>query len=163
MILSSPGVVLPVEERLVVEELCACAVDDLPAEGLVLQELEEVEAERVLDEADVGGPLPVLQVGEVVDELGVPEVAALRQKVEVVGVAQALHELQLDLEADALLLVGVGVHGRGAAGEGRHRGRRRGAGRGHRRRGDRGGVRGVGWKLQWGDPKFKTKRQENGN
>ena len=38
-----------------------------------------------------------LQVGEVVDELGVPEVAALRQEVEVVWVAQALHELQLDL------------------------------------------------------------------
>ena len=154
MILSSPGVVLPVEERLVVEELCACAVDNLPAEGLVLQELEEVEAERVLDEADVGGPLPVLQVGEVVDELGVPEVAALRQEVEVVGVAKALHELQLDLEADALLLVGVGVHGRGAAGERRHRGRC-GPGRGHRRRGDRGGVRRVGWKLQWGASKLK--------
>ena len=29
---------LPVEERLIVEELCAGAVYDLPAEGLVLQE-----------------------------------------------------------------------------------------------------------------------------
>ena len=117
-----------------------------------------MEAERVLDEADVGGPLPVLQVGEVVDELGVPEVAALRQEVEVVGVAEALHELQLDLEADALLLVGVGVHGRGAAGEGRHRGRRRGAGRGHRRRGDRGGVRGVGWILKWAHQTLKLRK-----
>ena len=52
---------LPVEEGLIVEELCACAVDDLLAEGLVLEELEEVQAQRVLDEPHVGGLLPVLQ------------------------------------------------------------------------------------------------------
>ena len=102
------------EERLVVEELCAGAVDHLLAEGLVLQELEKVQAQRVLDEPDVGGPLPVLQVGQVVDKLGVPEVAALGKEVEVVGVAQALHELQLDLEPDALLLLGLGIDGRSA-------------------------------------------------
>ena len=56
-----PSVVLPVEQRLVVEELGAGAVDHLLAEGLVLQELEKVQAQRVLDEPDVGGLLPVLQ------------------------------------------------------------------------------------------------------
>ena len=107
----------------------------------MLQELEKVQAQRVLDEPDVGGLLPVLQVGQVVDELGVPEVAALRQEVEVVGVAQALHELQLDLEPDALLLFGLGIHGR-SAGNGAYRGR--GSRRRHRGRGDCGRVRRVG-------------------
>ena len=52
---------LPVEQRLVVEELGARAVDDLLAEGLVLQQLEEVQAQRVLDELHVVRLLPVLK------------------------------------------------------------------------------------------------------
>ena len=52
---------LPVEEGLVVEELGARAVDDLLTEGLVLQQLEEVQAQRVLDELHVARLLPVLR------------------------------------------------------------------------------------------------------
>lgn len=108
-LLPFPRVGLPVEDGLVVQELGALSVDGLLPEGLVLQELKEVEADGILEELDVLGLLPVEQVLEVVDELGLLEVAALGQEVQVVGVSQALHELQLDLKSNALLLLRVRV------------------------------------------------------
>lgn len=74
---ASPGVVLPQEDGLVIDEFTALCVDDLPAEVLVLQEIEEVQTCGVLDEARVLGLLPVEQVLEIVDECLILEVASL--------------------------------------------------------------------------------------
>jgi hypothetical protein len=65
----------------------------------MLQKFQEVKAERVLEELDVGRLRPVaVQVLEVVDEAAVLEVAALRQKVEVVRVRQTLNKFQFNLK-----------------------------------------------------------------
>ena len=56
-----------------------------------------MQADGELDVLDVLRLLPVHEVAEIVDEVGLLEVAALGQEVQVVGVAQALNKLQLDL------------------------------------------------------------------
>ena len=71
------GVVVPVEDDLVVDELAALRRGQLPAKVLRLQQVEKVQTHRVLDELGVLRSLPVLQVVEVVDERLVLEVAAL--------------------------------------------------------------------------------------
>ena len=63
----------------------------------MLEQLQEVKADGELDVLDVLRLLPVHQVAQVVDEIGLLEVAALGQEVKVVGVTQALHKLELDL------------------------------------------------------------------
>lgn len=74
-----PRVVLPEQQLLVVDELGALTVDQLAPEVLVLEQVEEVQAHRVLKVLGVLGLLPVEQVLEVVDECGVLEVASLSQ------------------------------------------------------------------------------------
>ena len=56
-----------------------------------------MQADGELDVLDVLRLLPVHEVAEIVDEVGLLKVAALGQEVQVVGVAQALNKLQLDL------------------------------------------------------------------
>lgn len=72
-----PGVMLPEEHGLVVDELAALRVDDLPPKVLVLEQIEKVQTHGVLDEAGILGLLPVEQVFQVVDEGLVLEVASL--------------------------------------------------------------------------------------
>lgn len=57
-----PGVVLPEQHRLIIDELTALCVDDLSPEVLVLEEIQEVQTSGVFDEARVFGLLPVEQV-----------------------------------------------------------------------------------------------------
>jgi hypothetical protein len=63
----------------------------------VLQQLKEVQAHRILNVADILRLLPVLQVGQVVDEVVFFEEATLSQEVEIVGIAQTLNKLKLNL------------------------------------------------------------------
>lgn len=72
-----PGVVLPQENGLIVDEFATLRVDDFAAKVLVLQEIEEVQTGGVLDEARILRLLPVQQVLEVVDERLVLEISAL--------------------------------------------------------------------------------------
>lgn len=72
-----PRVVLPQQDGLIVDELAALCADDLAPKVLVLQQIEEVQAHRVLQIASVFRLLPVQQVLQVVDERRVFEVAAL--------------------------------------------------------------------------------------
>jgi len=78
------------------------SIDDFLSKSFMLQQLEEVQADWVFDVSDVLGAPPVLQVGEVVDEIAraLLEEAPLSQEVQIVGVSQALNELQLNLERD---------------------------------------------------------------
>ena len=104
--LGSPaGVVLPVQDHLVVQEPHTLPGHDLLPEGLVLEQLQEVETDGVLDVGHVGRLLPVHQVGEIVDEGGLLHVSSLSQEVKVVWVCERLDELQLDLEPELGLLV----------------------------------------------------------
>ena len=106
---------LPVVELLRVDVLHRLRIEELLPEPFALQEVEEGEAVRVGDVLGVLGPLPVLQVLQVVDEGGVLEVAALREPcavsgaqvdggrtVEILGVREALDELELHEEAGLL-------------------------------------------------------------
>lgn len=108
-------VMLPVVELLRVDVLHRLRIEELLPEPFALQEVEEGEAVRVGDVLGVLGPLPVLQVLQVVDEGGVLEVAALREPcavsgaqvdggrtVEILGVREALDELELHEEAGLL-------------------------------------------------------------
>lgn len=57
-----PGVVLPEKHGLVIDELAALRIDNLPAKVLVLQEVEEVQTGRVFNESCVLRLLPVQEV-----------------------------------------------------------------------------------------------------
>lgn len=70
---------LPVVELLRVDVLHRLRVEKLLPEPFALQEVEEGEAVRIGDVLGVLGPLPVLQILQVVDEGRVLEVAALRE------------------------------------------------------------------------------------
>ena len=54
---------------------------------------------RIFDEFDVCRFLPILQVLEIVNKIGLLEVATLSQEVEIIRVAQTLHEFQFSLES----------------------------------------------------------------
>jgi len=69
--------VLPLQNGLVVYELAALRVDDLPAEVFVLQQIEEVEAHWVHEVFRIVRLLPVLQILQVVDERLVLEKSTL--------------------------------------------------------------------------------------
>ena len=103
---------LPVQDDLVVQEPHTLPGHDLLPEGLVLEQLQEVETDRVLDVGHVGRLLPVHQVGEIVDEAGVLHVSSLGQEVKVVGVGEGLNKLQLHLEPQLGLLVTLRAVGR---------------------------------------------------
>ena len=98
---------LPVQDDLVVQEPHALPGHDLLPEGLVLEQLQEVETDGVLDVGHVGRLLPVHQVGEIVDEAGILHVSSLSQEVKVVRVGEGLDKLQLHLEPQLGLLVAL--------------------------------------------------------
>lgn len=98
---------LPVEQQLVFDEFGAGCVDDLRPESLVLQQLQQIQTLGILDERGILLVRPVEKVFQVVDKVGMFEVASLRQKVQVVWVGQALNEFQLDLEPSARLFLGL--------------------------------------------------------
>lgn len=71
------SIVVPVKDNLIVDKLAALCRGELTPKVLMLQEVQKVQTHRILDKLGVLGPLPVLQVLEVVDEGLVLEVAAL--------------------------------------------------------------------------------------
>lgn len=83
---SFAGVMLPVEKLLLVDELGALSVHQLLPEVLVLQQLQHVQAVRVLEKLCILGLLPVQQILQVVDVGSLSQEASLGQKVKVVWV-----------------------------------------------------------------------------
>lgn len=70
-------VVLPQQDRLVVDELATVRVDNLPSKVFVLEQIEEVQAHRILQVACVLGFLPVQQILQIVDESRILEESTL--------------------------------------------------------------------------------------
>ena len=104
---------------MVVQEASALAGDALAPERLVLQELQEVETDRVLQVGDIAWLFPILQVGQVVYEGRILHKSPLGEKVEIVWVSEALHELCFDLEPQLRLVVRLGLLGGGGCEAGR--------------------------------------------
>ncbi len=77
------------------EDLHQVRADNVLPELLRLQQLQALQRRaRVGQVLEVGRPAPLLQVVEVGDEARVREQLARGQVVEVVGVAESLHELR---------------------------------------------------------------------
>jgi len=102
---SSSCVVLPQKNRLVVDELAARSGDNLSPEFFALQQIEEIQAHRILEEFSEFRFLPVEQILQIIHEAWIFEEVALREKMQVVGIGETLHELQLNLKSQALLIV----------------------------------------------------------
>lgn len=100
-----PGVVLPVQQLLLIDELGTLSVDQLLPEVFVLQQLQHVQTVRILEELGVLRLLPVQQVLQVVDEWSLSQDTSLSKKVQVVWVGQTLDKLQLGLETIPGLLL----------------------------------------------------------
>ena len=60
---------------------------------------------RIFDKFDVCRFLPILQILEIVNKIGLLEVATLCQEVEIIGVAQTLHEFHFSLESKPLFFL----------------------------------------------------------
>ena len=91
-------VVLPMEYCLVVKEFSTLRIDDLFPECFVLKKLQKMKANWIFDKLNICGFLPVLQVLEVINEIGFLKVAALCQKIQIIWVPKTLHKFQLCLE-----------------------------------------------------------------
>lgn len=63
---TSPGIMLPQQHRLVVDELATLCVDNFSPEVFVLQEVQEVQACGVLEKSRVIRLFPVEQIFQVV-------------------------------------------------------------------------------------------------
>ena len=74
-----------------------------------MKELEKMKANWIFDKLNVGGLLPVLQVLEVIDEIGLLKVAALCQKIQIIWVPKTLHKFQLCLEPKSILFLLITV------------------------------------------------------
>lgn len=74
---SSTRVVLPEQDRLVVDELAAWRRDNLPSEIFALEQVKEVQAHRILQEFCKLGFFPIEQILKVVNEAWVFEVITL--------------------------------------------------------------------------------------
>uniref|UniRef100_A0A182V453 Uncharacterized protein n=1 Tax=Anopheles merus TaxID=30066 RepID=A0A182V453_ANOME len=72
-----PGVVLPQQDRLVVDKLAALCADDLAPKMLVLQQIEKVQTHGKLEVFRVLRLLPVQQILQVVYEGSIFEVSSL--------------------------------------------------------------------------------------
>lgn len=68
---------LPQQNGLIVDELAALRTDNFASELFALQEIEEVETHRVLDELGKFWLLPVEEIFEVVHEIWVLKVVTL--------------------------------------------------------------------------------------
>lgn len=90
-----PGVVLPMQKLLLINELGTLRVNQLLSEVFVLQELQHVQAVRIFQELGIFWLLPVKQIFQIVNEGSLPQDTPLSQKVEVVWVGQTLDKLQL--------------------------------------------------------------------
>lgn len=75
---ASPSVVLPQKDCLIVDKLAAMRVNDFPPEMLILQQIQEIQAHRVLEKPRVFWFLPVQQILQVIDERLVFKKASLR-------------------------------------------------------------------------------------
>lgn len=76
---SSPRVMLPQKNRLVVNEFTALCTDNFTSELFTLQEIEEVETHWVLDEFSEIWLLPIEEVLEIVYEVWVFKVVTLSE------------------------------------------------------------------------------------
>ena len=105
-----------ISKDLVIKESCTLTGHNLLPESFVLQQLEEVKADRVLEETHISrllkkeesnvkpwipmdfSNLPVGKVVQVVDKAGVLHEASLSKEMQVIGVGKALDKLHLHLE-----------------------------------------------------------------
>ena len=75
----------------------------------MLKELEKMKANWIFDKFNVSGLLPVLQVLEVIDEIGFLKVAALCQEIQIIWVSKTLHKFQLCLKPKPVLFLLITV------------------------------------------------------
>jgi len=69
-----------VENNLIVQESGALTIHNLLAEGFMLEQLQEVKANREFQVLDIGRFLPVLKIFNIVDEARILHIASLRQE-----------------------------------------------------------------------------------
>ena len=100
-----PGVVLPVEDDLVIQEPRALPRNNLFPECLVLEQLQEVQADGVLQVVNICRLLPVHQVPQVVDKTLILHEASLSKEVEIIWIGKTLYKLHLHLKPQLSLLV----------------------------------------------------------
>lgn len=70
-----------------------------------MEKLQKMKADWVLDEFYICRLFPILQILDVVDKSRIFEISSLCQKIQVVGVTQALHKFQLNLKSQPLFFL----------------------------------------------------------